>query len=191
MTLPTDPKARKDVPIYSGCLKYFPRALAAVANLSRVGNEQHNPGKPLHWDRSKSTDEHDALTRHLIEAGTIDTDGQRHSTKVAWRALAALEKELERADTARVKFDGTGLSVHVCDDNGVPLAWVPKVGDCVLVTGTSWGGLNVHDEVGTIYLITPSEREGYAVQFLNDKLGKGSSFALSALKPYAPALATR
>ena len=36
-----------------------------------------------------------ALTRHLLEAGTIDTDGIRHSTKVAWRALANLQKEIE------------------------------------------------------------------------------------------------
>lgn len=97
MTLPTDAKARKDTPIFSGVVRYFPDALAAVAELSRIGNEQHNPGKPLHWDRSKSTDECDALMRHLVEAGTIDTDGVRHSTKVAWRALANLQKEIEAA----------------------------------------------------------------------------------------------
>lgn len=95
MNLPTDAKARKEVPLYSGFLKYFPRATAAVAELSRIGNTQHNPGKPLHWDRSKSGDELDALARHLLEAGTIDTDGVRHSAKVAWRAMANLEKELE------------------------------------------------------------------------------------------------
>ncbi len=95
--LPKDAKARKGVPIYSGFLRYFPRAVAAVARLSQVGNDQHNPGKPLHWDRSKSGDEHDALMRHLMEAGTVDTDGVRHSTKAAWRAMAALEKELEAA----------------------------------------------------------------------------------------------
>jgi hypothetical protein len=78
-------------------LRYFPRALAEVAALSRVANEQHNPGEPLHWAREKSADHHDALTRHLLEAGGIDTDGMRHSAKVAWRALAALELELERA----------------------------------------------------------------------------------------------
>lgn len=102
MSLPTDPKARKHVPIYSGVLMYFPDAIAAVAQCSQVGNDQHNPGKPLHWDRSKSQDEHDALTRHLMEAGTIDSDGIRHSAKVAWRALAALQKEIERE---RALFD--------------------------------------------------------------------------------------
>lgn len=93
--LPTDARARKSIPLYSGLLKYFPDALIAVAELSRIGNDQHNPGKPLHWDRTKSQDELDALTRHLIEAGTIDNDNVRHSTKVAWRALANLQKELE------------------------------------------------------------------------------------------------
>jgi hypothetical protein len=93
--LPTDAAERKAVPIYSGVLKYFPDALAAVAECSKKGNDQHNPGKPLHWDRSKSGDELDALTRHLMEAGTIDTDGIRHSTKAAWRALANLQKEIE------------------------------------------------------------------------------------------------
>jgi hypothetical protein len=95
--LTTNAQARKLTPIFSGCLRYFPRALAAVAALSQIGNEQHNPGKPLHWDRSKSGDEYDALSRHLLEVGTIDTDGVRHSAKVAWRALAGLEKELEAA----------------------------------------------------------------------------------------------
>jgi Domain of unknown function (DUF5664) len=98
MSLPTDKAARKAVPIHSGVLRYFPDAIAAVAELSRIGNDQHNPGEPLHWAREKSTDELDALARHLLEAGTVDTDGVRHSTKVAWRALANLQKELERAN---------------------------------------------------------------------------------------------
>jgi hypothetical protein len=76
-------------------LDYFPDALLAVAECSKAGNDQHNPGKPLHWDRSKSQDESDALIRHFLERGTVDTDGIRHSAKVAWRALALLQKELE------------------------------------------------------------------------------------------------
>ena len=88
---------RKGLPVFSGVLKYFPLAIVAIAECSKAGNEQHNPDKPLFWDRSKSGDELDALTRHLIDAGTIDDDGIRHSTKVAWRALANLQKELEDA----------------------------------------------------------------------------------------------
>ena len=67
-----------------------------MAEVSRVGNEQHNPGQPLHWDRSKSTDQADCLMRHLVDRGTIDTDGMRHSAKVAWRALALLQLEIEK-----------------------------------------------------------------------------------------------
>ncbi len=102
---PTDATARKALPVWSGVVNYFPDALVSIAELSAIGNEQHNPGSPLHWDRSKSGDEKDALMRHLIDAGTLDTDGIRHSTKVAWRALANLQKELEaeqeRAPKAR------------------------------------------------------------------------------------------
>lgn len=98
--LPAEPRARKGIPLATGCIDYFPDALAAVAELSRIGNDQHNPGKPLHWDRSKSTDEADALMRHFVERGTLDTDGVRHSAKVAWRALALLQKEIEAARKA-------------------------------------------------------------------------------------------
>lgn len=96
MSLPSGARERKSIPLYSGLIRYFPDALAAVAELSRIGNDQHNPGQPLHWDRSKSADELDALSRHLWEAGSLDTDNVLHSTKLAWRALANLQKELER-----------------------------------------------------------------------------------------------
>jgi hypothetical protein len=86
---------RKALPVASGFVDYFPDAMVAVAELSKVGNDQHNPGKPLHWDRSKSGDESDALMRHFIERGTVDTDGIRHTAKVAWRAMALLQKEIE------------------------------------------------------------------------------------------------
>ena len=86
---------RKKIPVYSGVINYFPDAIKEVAKCSYAGQQQHNPDKPLSWDRSKSGDELDALMRHLIDAGTIDTDGVRHSAKVAWRALANLQKEIE------------------------------------------------------------------------------------------------
>lgn len=89
---------RKQTPIFTGVLNYFPDAIREVAQCSYAGQQQHNPDKPLHWDRSKSGDELDALSRHLLEAGTIDTDGIRHSAKVAWRALANLQKEIEESN---------------------------------------------------------------------------------------------
>lgn len=93
--LPKEAAARKAVPIASGALDFFPDAIAAVAEVSFVATQQHHPGQPMHWDRSKSTDEADALMRHFIERGTMDHDGLRHTAKVAWRALALLQKEIE------------------------------------------------------------------------------------------------
>jgi hypothetical protein len=95
VSLETDSAKRKQYPMFSGLLAYFPDALAEVASLSWAGNEKHNPGEPLHWARSKSTDELDCLLRHLTESGTVDTDGYLHDVKVAWRALANLQKVLE------------------------------------------------------------------------------------------------
>jgi hypothetical protein len=90
-------KERKATPVFSGVLKYFPDALKEVAKCSKAGQDQHNPDKPLAWDRSKSGDELDALTRHLIDHGInpVDDDGVLHLAKVAWRSLAALQKHLE------------------------------------------------------------------------------------------------
>lgn len=93
--LPTDPEARKQHPVTTGVLDYFPLAVAEIARVSKAGNDQHNPGQPLHWARSKSGDHADCITRHLIQRGTVDSDGQRHSAKMAWRALALLQEELE------------------------------------------------------------------------------------------------
>ena len=94
---PTDKAAdRKATPVFSGVLKYFPNALKEVSKCSKAGNDQHHPDKPLHWDMDKSKDEYDALTRHLIDhtINPIDDDGMLHLTKVAWRALAGLERYL-------------------------------------------------------------------------------------------------
>ena len=95
----SEAQKRKDTPVYSGVIKYFYLALKEVAKVSKAGNDQHNPGKPLFWDRTKSKDELDARTRHLIDYASgikKDTDGQLHLAKICWRGLAALQKELEK-----------------------------------------------------------------------------------------------
>jgi hypothetical protein len=115
ISLPTDAAARKAVPIVTGVIDYFPDAIAAVAELSRVGNDQHNPGQPLHWSKHKSSDHADCLGRHLIDRGTVDTDGVRHSTKVAWRALAMLQIEIE-ADRAGMKVNEYLHSLKILAD---------------------------------------------------------------------------
>jgi hypothetical protein len=97
-TLPTESAERKAIPLARGCLDYFPAALAAVAVVSHAGNEKHNPGEPMHHARAKSNDHADCILRHLVDRGGVDPeDGMPHSAKLAWRALALLQEELEVA----------------------------------------------------------------------------------------------
>ena len=93
--LPTDRQDRKDIPLYWGLVNYFRDALIGVAKLSMIGNEQHNPGEPLHWAREKGGDELDAQMRHIFELHGIDIDLVPHSVKNAWRALAVCQIDLE------------------------------------------------------------------------------------------------
>lgn len=89
---------RKNAPLARGFLAYFPLAMSEVARISKIGNDQHNQGQELHWDKTKSTDDLDAGMRHLrdhLMGTTRDTDGALHLGKLAWRAMAALERFLE------------------------------------------------------------------------------------------------
>lgn len=89
-------ESRKDIPLCTGVLDYFPDALKAIARVSKAGNDKHNPGEPLHWAREKSADHADCLLRHLTDRGKIDPEtGQPHSAEMAWRALALLQLEEE------------------------------------------------------------------------------------------------
>lgn len=97
--LPTGSDARKKFPIGTGFMDYFPDAIAAVAEVSYIGNQKHNPGEPTHWARGKSMDHADCIPRHYIERGGWDTSGPtrvRHSALLAWRAMALLQEELEK-----------------------------------------------------------------------------------------------
>ena len=84
--LPEDSQERKEHPVYSGFVGYFPDAMVAVARHSWLGNQKHNPNSHVHWDRSKSGDELDAMMRHILE---------RDWVAVAWRAMANLQKQIE------------------------------------------------------------------------------------------------
>jgi hypothetical protein len=101
-----------------GLLDYFPDALAYVAYVSKVGNDQHNPGQELHWAKEKSTDHADCIIRHLVDRGTLDTDNVLHSGKTAWRALALLQTELEAEKQ-------TKLNEHYKAGGRVPIAPAP------------------------------------------------------------------
>lgn len=111
LTLPTDSKARKEVPMFSGCIKYFPAAIAGVAKISKIGNDQHNPGQELHHDRKKSLDHPDCIIRHLtdladliaaLERGEITSHESilAEASSLAWRALAYSQVLHEKYDGA-------------------------------------------------------------------------------------------
>lgn len=87
---------RKKHPMATGLLDYFPDALAMVAHISWKGNEKHNPGQPLHWARSKSTDQPDCMVRHLVERYELDEVQAEHSASLVWRALADLQLHMEK-----------------------------------------------------------------------------------------------
>ncbi len=134
-TLPTESEHRKEYPLYSGCLAYFPAALAGVARHSKEGNDKHNPGQPLHHSRGKSGDHADCIMRHLVDLGDLlahhqsylvmaATDKQpagyvRYKQQdildevsaLAWRALALSQELHERfgaplAPSARLPTEG-------------------------------------------------------------------------------------
>ena len=85
--LPENAALRKEIPIHTGFVKYFPDAIAAVAKQSYVGGLQHGQTlENLHWDRTKSTDHLDAMMRHIVEEDWV---------AVAWRAMANLQQKIE------------------------------------------------------------------------------------------------
>lgn len=131
-----DDKTRKSYPVLTGVLDYFPDALLAVAEVSRLGNEQHNPGQPLHWAKEKSTDHGNTAVRHIMQRGTRDSDGGRHTAKAAWRILAMLQTEIEteqRIEKAQMELARLGQEM---DAGGAPvterfkrvraLPWFPR-----------------------------------------------------------------
>ena len=92
-------KERKETPVFSGVLQYFPDAINAVARQSWAGNEKHNPGEPLHWSREKSSDHMDCAIRHMMTPDEIDPEtGGTHLVAAAWRVLAALQLQCEAGE---------------------------------------------------------------------------------------------
>lgn len=98
-TLPVDSEERKNYPMLSGCLKYFPAALAGVAKTSKLGNDKHNPGQEMHHARGKSTDHGDCIIRHMTDTEDLLAMQRRglpitkeqillEVNQLAWRALA-------------------------------------------------------------------------------------------------------
>jgi hypothetical protein len=77
LTLPTNSAVRKDFPLLRGLFRYFPAALAGVSNISKKGNDKHNPGEEMHHARGKSMDHGDCILRHTIDLEDILAEIER------------------------------------------------------------------------------------------------------------------
>src|SRR5258708_26428778 len=93
--LPTDSAERKKIPLWRGCFRYAPAALAGMARISHLGNEKHNPGEELQHARGKSSDHGDCILRHLQDADEFMTAldrGEAHGTE----HIASFNDELDQ-----------------------------------------------------------------------------------------------
>lgn len=119
--LPTDDKARKNLPIFRMITGYFPKALREVTRVCVANNVRYNPDRApadINWARGKSTDQLGSLFRHILEyqSGLIfeelppevqtacgeGFDKVYTLAEAAWRALAALELEIETQEAKRM-----------------------------------------------------------------------------------------
>jgi hypothetical protein len=133
LTLGTDSAARKDTPVYSGFLAYFPAAIAGAARHSKRGNDKHNPGEQLHHARGKSTDHDDCVARHLMDIGDMEAFLKRHlsGADIIGPTVKAL---LEEADA--LVWRAAALSQRLYETyGGAPLA--PGARECSPQTSTS------------------------------------------------------
>lgn len=116
--LPRNDQERKNLPIFKMICGYFPKALREVTRVAVANNVRYNPDrKPadINWARGKSTDQMGSLFRHMLESavdGLVyeDLPPEVQSAcgpgfervyvlaEAAWRALAALELQIEEQE---------------------------------------------------------------------------------------------
>ena len=113
---PQDDRQRKNLPVFAMLTRYFPKAVREVTKVCVVNNVRYNPErKPadINWARGKSPDQLGSLFRHILEnvvdghvfedvppevAAATGFDKVYVLAEAAWRALAALEVEIEQQE---------------------------------------------------------------------------------------------
>lgn len=92
-------------PVFRGVISYFPRAVAAVAEVSGFGANKYA------WNGWEQVDDginrySDAMVRHIIAEGkgeVLDPDsGLLHAAHTAWGALARLELMLRQQEPEKM-----------------------------------------------------------------------------------------
>jgi hypothetical protein len=109
-----DDKLRKHLPVFTYITKYCPKALVEMTKVSVVNNVRYNPDRApadINWNRDRSKDQLGSSLRHMMESavdGKVfeivppDIAAKTGITRIyvlaenAWRAVAALELEIER-----------------------------------------------------------------------------------------------
>ncbi len=113
-TLPIDSEARKNIPLFKGCLRYFPAALAGVANTSKLGNDKHNPNEEMHHARGKSTDQGDCILRHLTDVEDLLAAYNRGDSSIT--------QELILIEVNQLTWRALAFSQEIHEKFGAPLA---------------------------------------------------------------------
>jgi ribosomal protein L7/L12 len=80
-TLPDESKMRYQYPISSGCLAYFPAAIAGVARHSYIAGAKYNDGGLIHL-RYMSPHHIDCIGRHLLDLLDLQAMQARGVTEV-------------------------------------------------------------------------------------------------------------
>ena len=93
----SDPKKTKFLRYF---FRKFPRAIQAVAEVSKDGDAKHSGAVRSYLSVENGHQEFsEAMMRHIFDeimTGPIDSeDGKLHAARIAWAALARLEIQLE------------------------------------------------------------------------------------------------
>lgn len=158
LTLPTDSDVRKRIPIRSGCIDYFPAALAGVAAHSIMGNDKHNPGQELHHARGKSMDHADCIDRHLTDIADFEAMLARKVTRelcadsddiianllaeanaLSWRSLALAQELHEKYGGAplapRARLPEPPRVVGMAPELAAPFGGITPLPQCIYQNG--------------------------------------------------------
>lgn len=173
MTLPTDSKARKDYPLYSGVLKYFPAALAGVAKISKQGNDKHNPGQPLHHARDKSMDHGDCILRHLTDTTDLLAAYDRNLNQEKCDPTT-VDSEQILVEASQLAWRALALSQELHERFGAPLAPAAVLGSDVVVAPKQslFTGFKIGDKVRIKQLTEVEQKQVNAAVTLMSEMKK-------------------
>lgn len=148
-TLPQDSEERKLYPLFTGVMRFFPAAVAAVARHIKRGADKHCNGRVV-WRRGTSDDHEDCILRHLMDLADKRREMQgevgyarmqqlyaeacEEAAAIAWRALALCQVVHEHYAYAPVpesaEFDQPPFGAGAPAKNGAsPSASIDPAGE--------------------------------------------------------------